>query len=170
MKKTRIIVLMGLFIALNVILTRIVRPVELPHLRVSFGFVATSLSSIVLGPLLSGVAAAFADVIGYFLFPSGSGFFPGFTFSALLTGIIYGLFLYKKPVSFLRVILSVLVVSLVIDIGLNTLWLSILLKTPWMVLFGSRIVKTAIMYPIQVVLIYTTWRYIGAQIRKIVKV
>lgn len=166
MKKTRIIVLMGLFIALSVIFTRILRPVELPFVRVSFGFVITSLSAIALGPVLAGVIAAIADILGFFLFPAGAAFFPGFTLSALIAGIFYGLFLYKKPVSIFRVALAVLAVSLVVDLGLNSIWLSILYKKAWAVFISQRILKTAIIFPVQIALVYAVWKYIGSYYEK----
>ena len=53
------------------------------------------LSAIILGPKYSTVLAGLADLIGALLFPFGS-FFIGYTISALLTGLVYGLFLYNK--------------------------------------------------------------------------
>lgn len=166
MKKTRILVFMSLLIALNVILTRIVRPIETDIVRVSFGFIAISLSSVVLGPWLSGLAATVADVVGYFLFPSITGFYPGFTASAFLSGILYGLFLYKKELSLIRVILSVTAVTIFVDLGLNTLWLSLMRGNPFLIVLLPRIIKSAILLPIQIVLIFTTWKYVGKYIEK----
>lgn len=162
-RRTLTLVLSGLFVALSVVLTRITRPVELPFLRVSFGFIATSFASMLLGPVLSGIIAAVSDVAGYFMFPSGSAFFPGFTFSAFMTGVLYGVFLYKKPKTLLRIILAVLCVSLFVDLGLNTIWLSILYNKAWTGFFVSRLIKTAIMLPVQVVFIHLLWRYVGRQ-------
>lgn len=159
---------MGLFIALHVVFTRIIRPIELPFLRVSFGFLATSFAAILTGPVLAGFNAAISDVIGYFLFPSGLAFFPGFTLSAFLTGIIYGLFLYKRPKTVLRISLAVLVVSVVVDLGLNTLWLSILYDRAWTVFFLTRLIRTLIWFPVQVFFIYIGWKYIGPKIKHII--
>lgn len=167
MQKTRVLVLMGLFIAINVILSRFVTPIDLPYVRVSFGFIATAFSSILLGPILGGLSAAIADILGFFLKPSTGSFFPGFTVSALLAGIFYGLFLHKKPESLLRTVLAVISITLIIDLGLNTYWLSILYKKAWVILLGQRIVKSAIMLPIQVTLIHLLWRYTGSQICKV---
>ncbi len=168
-RDTKILVLMGLFTALGIVLTRIVRPIELPFIRVSFGFLATAFASMLLGPLLSGGAAAISDVAGYFLFPSGSMFFPGFTFSAFFTGVIYAIFLYQKPKSVFRIALAVLTVSLFVDLGLNTLWLSILYDEAWTVFFVSRLIKTAAMAPVQILLIRLMWKYIGQRVESFVK-
>lgn len=166
MNKTKVVVLMGLFIALNVIFTRILKPIDLPNLRVSFGFLATSFAAILMGPVLGGISAAIADVIGYFLFPSSAQFFPGFTLSAFLAGLVYGLFLHKNPRSLLRVILAVITITLVIDLGLNTLWLSILLKKAWLVLLFPRVIKSVIMIPVHVVMIHLLWKYVGVHINR----
>lgn len=167
MKKTKIIVFMGLFIALHVVFTRILRPIELPYLRVSFGFLATSMVSMFLGPVLGGVNAAISDVVGYFLFPSGNPFFPGFTVSAFVTGLIYGFFLYKKEKTILRITISVLLVSVIVDLGLNTYWLTILLDQAWRTFFVARLIRTGIMFPIQIFFIYTTWKYVGTQVERL---
>ena len=158
-RKPLVLALMGLFIALGIIFTRILKPVDLPYLRVSFGFLATAFCSILLGPFLGGINAAIADIAGFFLFPTPSAFFfPGLTFSALITGVIYGVFLYKKPVTLLRVALAVLTVTVLIDMLLNTYWLSILLGQAWKVMFPVRALKAAAWYPVQVLVIYSLRR------------
>ena len=169
-RDTRVLVLAGLFVALSIVLTRLVKPIDLPLVKVTFGFIATSFSSILLGPFFSGLIAAVADIAGYFMFPSDAAFFPGFTLSAFLTGVIYGVFLFKKPKTFLRITLAVLCVSLFIDLGLNTLWLSIMYNKAWMVLFVTRLVKTAIMLPVQVIFIHLLWKYTGRQIEGQLKI
>lgn len=160
MKKTKIIVFMGLFIALHVVFTRILRPIELPYLRVSFGFMATSMVSMILGPVLGGVNAAISDIVGFFLFPSGNVFFPGFTISAFISGLIYGVFLYKKEKTILRISLAVIIITIFVDLGLNTIWLSILLDQAWQAFFLARLIRSAILLPIQIFFIYATWKLV----------
>jgi len=164
-RDTKILVLMGLFVALSIVLTRIIKPIDLPVVRVSFGFIATSFASMLLGPFISGTIAAVSDIAGFFLFPSPSGgaFFPGFTLSAFLAGVLYAVFLYNKPKTLLRIILAVLSVSIIVDLGLNTLWLQILLNKAWTTFFVARAIKTAIWFPVQIVLIKLMWKYIGAK-------
>jgi len=154
-KQPVVLAIMGLFIALGIVLTRVVKPIDLPYLRVSFGFIATAVCSMLLGPFLGGLNAALTDIAGFFLFPSAGGpFFPGLTLSALITGIIYGIFLHRKKFTLLNVVISVLLVTVFIEMLLNTYWLSILLDKGWLVLFPLRALKSAIFYPIQVFIIY----------------
>ena len=167
-RKLIVLALMGLFIALGIVFTRVLKPIDLPYLRVSFGFIATSVCSMMLGPFLGGINAAVADVAGFFLFPTPNAFFfPGLTFSALLAGVIYGLYLYKKPVTLLRVALAVLTVTIFIDMLLNTYWLSILLGQAWKVMFPIRALKAAVWYPVQVLIIYYLRRIITSKYQDI---
>lgn len=97
--KTRPMVFIAILVAIEVVLTRFFA-IETPIIRVGFGFVPIALSAIIFGPIIGGITAATADVLGMLLFPKGV-YFPGFTLSAFLTGLTYGLFLYNKPKSFL---------------------------------------------------------------------
>lgn len=166
-KKTKLIVLSGLFIALNVILTRIVKPIDLQYVKLTFGFIANSFGGIILGPVLGGIVSALGDIIGFFLFPSGI-FFPGFTLSAFLGAFIYGIVLRKNPGSIYRIIAAVLLVTVVVDLLLNTVWLSIMYKKAWATFFTVRMVKSLIFAPVQVVIIKLLWRYTGKPIKKLV--
>lgn len=157
MKTTRTLVFMSLFIALQVILTRFLS-IQTPILRIGFSFIPISLCSIVLGPALGGITAGISDIVGMMIFPHGA-YFPGFTLSALLSGAIYGLGLYKKPNTIIRVAISVLLVTIIVDLGLNTLWLSMITGKAAIVLIYPRLIKSAIMMPIQISLIYLISKY-----------
>jgi len=167
MKKNKLIVLSGLFIALNIVLTRLVAPINLQFIRVTFGFIADAFAGIILGPVLGGATAAISDIIGYFIFTSNGPFFPGFTLSAFAGAFIYGLVLRKNPGSLFRILVSVLLVTVVVDLVMNTAWLSILYKKAWTVYFTARLVKSLIFMPIQVVIIKLLWKYTGKEINKL---
>lgn len=160
MKNVRTIVFMGLFIALNIVFTRILS-IQTPIVRIGFSFLPIAISAIMFGPMIGGVTAAIADIIGVMLFPPQGGFFPGFTLSAFLGGVIYGLFLYKRPVTIIRTGISVLMIKLFVDLGLNTVWLSILWNKGVLAILPSRIISNAAMLPIQIVVIFLVWRAIG---------
>lgn len=157
MEKTRTFVFLSLFIAMQIILTRFLS-IQTPIIRIGFSFLPLALSAVLFGPVYAGIAAAIADVIGMMLFPQGT-YFPGFTFSALLSGILYGIVLYKKPVTIIRAAFAVLLVSLFVDLGFNTLWLSIITGKAAAALFIPRAVKTIIMFPIQIICIELIYKY-----------
>lgn len=163
--KTRIVVFAGLLIGMYIILNYWLSIPITPTIIVKFGFLPLSFMSMLIGPLLSGIGAAIGDMIGAVSFPQGP-FFFGFTLSAFVTGIIYGFFLYKKPKSILRIILAVVCVTLLVDFGLNTYWLTLLYGKGFFILLPGRLVKGLAMIPVQVTVIYTVWRYAGAMIEE----
>ena len=87
-----------------------------------------AVAGILLGPLCAGVVGALADVLGAVLFPIGA-YFPGFTLTAFLMGLCYGLFLKGKQ-SFPRILGAVAVHQLVLSLLLNSLWISVLYGSP----------------------------------------
>jgi len=151
--KTKTLIIAALLIAINIILTRFLS-FETQFLRIGFGFLPVAICGLLFGPVVSGFSAAIADLIGIFLFPKAS-FFPGFTITQFLYGAIYGFWFYKRKVTLSKIMLAVLCVSLFLDIGLNTLWLSILYGKGYIGLLPARTLKTATFYPIQVILIYS---------------
>jgi ECF transporter S component (folate family) len=161
--KTKTLVFVSLLIAMEVIFTRFLS-FQTPIVRIGFGFIPIAFAGILFGPIVGGLAGAAADIIGMMLFPVGGNYFPGFTLSAFLNGAIYGVFLHDKPVGFLNIAKSVVFIVLFIDIGLNTLWLSILMKKAVAALIIPRLIKNIAMLPIQIITIQIIWKYIGSHI------
>lgn len=163
MKNVRKMVYLGLFIALEIILTRFLS-IQTPIVRIGFAFLPIALSGMMFGPIYSGIAAAIADVVGMMLFPTGGAYFVGFTITSFLSGAVYGIILYNKRKSILRISIAVIIVSVVLSLGLDTLWLSIITGQGYVALLPARIIKCAVMIPIQVPIIQIVWRYAVRQI------
>ncbi len=123
-------------------------------IRIGFDFLAKETAAMLLGPSIGCVVAGLADIISFFIKPVGA-FFPGLTISAMLASVIYGIVLYKKPLSLKRVIVANSVVTVCINLFLNTYWMSVLYGNAYMALFPARAVKQMIMLPIEIVLFYT---------------
>jgi len=103
--------------------------------------------------------------MGFFLNPVGT-FHPGFILSAFLTGVVYGLFLYRKEVTWLRIALAALMVSLLINLGLNSLWLSqILGQGVWGLIIG-RVIKEAVLFVVQIPVILVSWQALKRPLRR----
>lgn len=153
--KISTIPVVSFLMALEIILTRFLS-VNLPIVRLGFGFLPVSLTAIMYGPLWAGAAYAMGDVIGALLFPI-AGFFPGFTLTAFLTGLTFGLFLYKKPVTWKTVLPASLIICLILNLGLDTLWLYLILDTGVFALIPARLLKAVIMIPLHVLLIPFLW-------------
>lgn len=146
--------LMGLDIALGKL------TVGTNVLKISFVFVAMSLIAKWYGPLWTMLIATILDVVNATVISPSGTFFLGFTLSAISAGLIYALFYYEQVhVSWLRIIIAVGLVTVVVNIGMNTLWLFIMYTRvhTWDTYFAlilPRMIKSAIMYPIQVIITY----------------
>lgn len=158
MSKNKKIILTAILLATLIILSRFLS-IKTPILIISFAFIPTMLCAIWLGPKWTILLNVLGDLIGATVFPTGA-FFIGYTISTAISGLIYGLLLYKKEDNsytdrqfLIRLIISVIVVSCISNIGLNTLWLSITTGKAFIVLLGARIIKEIVMIPIQIVVI-----------------
>lgn len=159
MSKLKKVILSGILLALVIVLNRFVS-IKTPLLVISFTFVPIMMSAIWLGPKYSTLIAALGDFIGAILFPFGT-YFPGFTVSAGLTGLIYGMFLYKKQDNemtdkkfIIRLIISNLLVLGIVEIFVVSLWLNMLYGKAYLLVVSSRVVAQVIMFPIRIITIF----------------
>lgn len=159
MSKLKKVILSGILLALLIVLNRFIS-IKTPLLVISFSFVPIMMSAIWLGPKYSTAIAALGDFIGAILFPFGT-YFPGFTISAGLSGLIYGLFLYKKQNQeinnkkfILKLIISNLLVLGIVEIFIVSIWLNMLYGKAYLVVVSSRVVAQVIMLPIRIITIY----------------
>lgn len=143
----------ALLIGLNIVLSYFtIVPNE--FIKIGFSSLPIAIIGMLYGPFVAGAANGVGDLLRYLLHPTGP-YFPGFTFDAILTGIFFGLFLYKRKPSWVNVIWTRVVVSLVVNLGFNTLWISVLYGKGLFVILPMRIVKNLVMFPIEVVMLYT---------------
>lgn len=161
LRDTRSMVILALFIALNIVLTRFLA-IETPIIRITFSFLPIAMSAMFFGPIPAGMAAAVADIVGFALFARGGTFFPGFTLSAFLTGSIYGFALYRnKPVNVFRVGIAAFLIAFGVNLGLNTYWLTFLTGSSFFALLPPRAVTQVAMFPLQIISITWAWRYLS---------
>lgn len=158
MSKNKKIVLTAIFLAMLIILSRFLS-IKTPITKISFAFIPTMLCAVWLGPKYTVLLNVLGDLIGATLFPTGP-YFVGYTISTAIAGLIYGLLLYKKEENtfteikfILRVILATVLVAVIVNMGLNTLWTSITTGKAFKVLFFTRIVKQLIMIPVHIIVL-----------------
>ena len=122
------------------------------------------------GPWIGMLIGALIDVCGFFVAPKGP-FFPGFTISTALIGMMYGLFLYTKwwdtndsrqgalragaKGLVLRIGVAHLLKTVLISLLLNCFWLSVFYGMTFKVVFLASVPKEVINFPIEVFLIYS---------------
>ena len=103
------------------------------------------------------LVAIFTDVISSLL--NGYGYFWGFTLSAVLAAAIYGFSFYKQQtLSWFRIIITVSIVLVVVNVLCNTLWVVIIgnihNNETIMSLLWVRVIKQLVFLPIQSILLY----------------
>ena len=159
MKKwsTKKLVTMGLLVALQIILSRFFS-INAWNFKIGFSFLPIAVAGMLFGPVGGAAVATVADVIGALLFPSGQ-FFPGFTLTALLGGLVWGIFLYRKQNNG-RILCAVLIEQLALSLLLNTLWISILYSSPFVPLMVSRITQCLVLGPVQFITVKAMSRFL----------
>lgn len=114
-------------------------------------FLPVAVEGMLFGPLYGGILGGLSDILCYIVRPTGA-FFPGFTLSAILQGVIYGLIL-KKDQGLVRILIAQGLDTVLVSLILNPLWLMILYGNGFIAFFTARIIKVLIMFPINVVLL-----------------
>lgn len=143
----------GMLVALSVVLSFFTIVVS-NFLEIGFSFLPLAVGGMMFGPVVGAMMGVLSDILGYFIQPNGP-FFPGFTLNALISGSLYGIFLYRKPVTLKRVIAVSVLLMLLINMILNPLWLSIMYGKAFIALVVGRIVKNLVMLPIHIALMYS---------------
>ena len=244
---TRKLVMASFLTSLSIIFTRflflMIPLAGLPALRLSFGESPIMLSGILFGPLIGGLTGLAADLIGVVINPQGA-YFPGFTISSVLWGVIPGIlamnfkkennekdysilnsllilflvvglvsiffsqkvltiregsiFLYDNPLpktililyigifsilvllplflkgkdnnkgfsSFDKIVLIVSISYIIISLGLNTYWLSIMFKKGFLVLFPGRLLSSIVSIPMHSMIISIFSKYFKYAVRE----
>jgi len=136
---TKTLMLMALFAAVSIILTRFLVVYLNSSVRISFGNIPIILASLLLGPLAGGLTAAVADILGALLF-SPLSWYPPLTISPVIVGVLPALLkpYTLKEANFINIYLIILLTDLVAGIGLTTYLLSGLYGTGFLELLAVR--------------------------------
>lgn len=114
--------------------------------KLSAAFLPIALTGAMFGPLPAMLVGAMGDVLSFILAPTGGAFFPGFTVSGLLTGLIYGMALYKNQITLPRVVIGWTVNMLAVETFLAAYWLWVLYgySADYTVYLSARFISVAI--------------------------
>lgn len=159
---------LSILTALEVVLSRFLS-FSVWNQKIGFAFAATAIAGMLFGPLGGAIVGGLADFLGALLFPIGA-YFPGFTLTNAVLGLIFGIFFHTLPKAKLLdepevrlktlleknvfvlefwVVMCASVELIVCTLILNTLFISILYKTPFRELLAARLIQCAVMLPIQ---------------------
>lgn len=162
-KNSRTIVICGFLLALSLILGTF--SINIGNtVVISFSFIANTTAAFLFGPVVSSILAGLTDILNHVIAPKGAYFF-GFTFNALISGLIYGCFLYRKQFQnknlILRIAISKILVGLIINLGLGTLWVTMISGKGFLLLLPVRFSKEIITIPIHSLVMFILFKSIN---------
>ena len=159
LKDVRALATCGILAALAVAL-KFVASIDIgEYIRIGISDLPGMAVSVLFGPATGGIFWAVLDIVKYLVAPTGP-FFPGFTISAAVNGVIFGLILYRRPLSLQRVFAAQLVSKVVVSLLINTAWLSMLYGNAFMVMLPARLLTNAVMLPIDTALTFVILRFV----------
>ncbi len=153
----------AMMLALSVILGLFKIPLsQVAEIRLQFLPVAAD--GMIFGPLYGGIVGGLSDILCYVVRPTGA-FFPGFTISSVIQGMLYGIVL-KNNRSLGAVFVALTLDTIIVSLILNPIWLMMLYGNSFTVIFSARILKVIIMYPINAVLLAAMVKIIESPVIK----
>ncbi len=141
---------LALLTAMQIVLARYLAIPVTESIRFSFSFIPVVIAARRFGILGGVIVYGLGDLLGAMIFPTGGAYFPGFTLTAAVSGLIYGLYLAKKGGT-VRIILSVLTSQALCTLLMNSYWVSTLYGSDFEAVFLSRVPQSAIMTVLQII-------------------
>lgn len=139
--KTKDYCLLAILIGLNVVLSRFLS-INAWDMKIGFTFLTIYVAAYIYGPIGGILVGGLGDLVGSLLFPTGP-YFPGFTVTAILTGILYGLLL-KENGKTTNIVLACLINEFIINLLVNTYWIHVLYNANYVVLLSTRVFQAII--------------------------
>lgn len=141
---------LALLCAMQIVFARfLVIPIS-STMRISFSFIPVVIAARRFGVLGGVTVYGLGDLIGAFAFPTTGGYLPGFTLTAVVSGLLFGLFLSKKG-GVVRIVLSVLLSQIICSLLMNSFWLTYYYGSEFAPLVISRAVQCIIVGAAQIV-------------------
>lgn len=152
-KKISVLILaqVAMLLAMEVMLSRFFS-IATPVTKFSFAFVPLALCGALFGPVYGGIMGGLADLLGAILFPIGP-YFPGYTLNNALHGVALGMALKEGRRKWWQLVLALVFNHVVVGVFLAALWGHMLTGNPYWAVAGARVVQTAVMAPVQFIII-----------------
>lgn len=151
---TRKMVFLALMIAMNVVLGRLSIQFT-QEIRISVvGFLPIAMAAYLMGPAYGAMAGALGDIVNYLLFTHAFGpYFPGYSITAALSGMWYGMVLFDKEINWKRAVLAIVPVIVIGEMGLNSVWVYVLYSKTFWVKLPLRLLTNALEAPLKILLL-----------------
>jgi len=112
--------------------------------KIAFAFIVVAITARLFSPLVTAGSTALAYFLGMLLFPKFT-FFPGFILTAFLTGLVFG-YAFQHQTSLVRILIANFIVTFILNLFLNSLWLHIMYMTPWVALLTTRLIQEIVTF------------------------
>ena len=166
-KQVKNMVYIAMLCALNVVLSYFSVPLA-PELRLGFSFLTMSVIGYLYGPAVGGICGLILDQVKFLVNPTGD-YLLIWSIIEISAGFLYGLVLYKKKPSFARCLVAKFLVSLLCNIILTPLLLTVLYGgglAAFITRISARILKNIILLPIEASIMFVLLSRLEAYFRK----
>ena len=167
LKNVRVLTGAAMLLAIAVILSFFKIPLT-EVMEIRFANIPVAVAGMLFGPGVGGAVGALSDILGYAVRPTGP-YFPGFTVTAALSGVIFGLLLGKNRFSVPRIVLACVIYQICDSLLLGAVWLHILYGAPYWTLVVSRLPKELVTMAFHIVVLVFLVRPAAALTRTPVK-
>lgn len=159
LRSTQAITTAGLLLAIQMVLSSVGVIEVTDSLKISLAHLAVVPTAMLYGPVVACLQSGLSDILGFILRPSGP-YFPGFTLTAALLGLIYGMFLYQTERKAWQLIAARLVVCVFVNILLNSVFLAMLYGPSRWATLPLRIFKNLVQLPVDCLLLSAMCRFV----------
>lgn len=168
MKYLLTIVICGLMAALAIVLSTTASFYITDNIKIGVSGLPNRVVDYLFGPVVGCLFGGVMDIVKFFIKPDGA-FFPGYTLTAMLGGLIYGTFFYRLHIkqpgdnrvstlilanvkSLVLIFIAEVLVKVLCNMGLNTLWSAMFTGKAFLAILPARILKNLIQIPVDTVL------------------
>lgn len=152
LRHIKTLIVCGLFMALNIILSYFTIKAG-PYLEIGLGSITLPVLAALYGPLTACLVGLTQDLLKFIINPSGA-YLPLLTILAGMGGLVYGIFFYKRKVTFGNALLAKLAVNVFVNMIFYSIALAPIMKSGIVGILPARIIKNVLTWPILAVIIY----------------
>ena len=146
LRRTRTLTTAGILLAIQMVLSSYGVIEVNDSLKISLSHLALAPTALLFGPVVAALQGALSDILGFL------------TLSALLGGVIYGMMFYKTECRLWQIVLARLLIVVLINICLNTVFLTMLYGPSRLATLPLRAFKNIIQLPFDCVLLTSVCR------------
>lgn len=148
LKSTKTVVFCGLMGAMAAVLSFLTALKLGPYITIGISWIPSRIVDYMFGPAVGMIFGGVMDIVKHIVRPLGPFDFR-FILVPMLSGLIYGYFLYKKPISLWRIFLAKTIVTVFLNLGVNTYLIASSMGKGYLAILPPRFIKNMIALPIE---------------------